>query len=53
MLCKFAVSPMTGNVNSSMPVALIAECVLRVLVEEKGFIVLFYIIMVHASDFNL
>lgn len=53
MLRKFAVSRITANMNSSIPVGLIAECALRALVEKKGFIVLFHISMVHASEFNL
>lgn len=53
MLYKFAGSPITANVNSSIPVGFIAERALRVLVEEKSFITLFHISMVHASEFHL
>lgn len=53
MFCKIVVSPLIVNVNSSMSVGLIAECSGRVQMEEKDCLVLFYISMVHASDFNL
>lgn len=53
MLCKFSVSALTANVNSSMPVGLTAECARIALEEEIGFIVLFHISMVRVSEFNL